>query len=61
MLDGILVGLTVAGAAGYIIYRYAFKKSGGCTCECGSNAKSGLGGCCGGRASSPASCGGCGE
>lgn len=59
MLDGIIVGLIVASAVGYIIYRYVFKKSGGC--GCGSSAKSGSGKCCGGASSSPSPCGGCGK
>ena len=52
MVDAIVVGLIVAGAVGYIVYRYAFKKTGGCSCGCGSAGKSKGGNCTGGQSAS---------
>ncbi|MDL2209402.1 FeoB-associated Cys-rich membrane protein [Desulfovibrio sp. OttesenSCG-928-O18] len=32
MVDTIFVGLIVAAAAAFVVYRYFIKKSGGCSC-----------------------------
>ena len=56
MIDTIAVGLIVAAAVAYIVYRYVIKKSGGCTCGCGGNGKSSQPGCCCGGVDSSRSC-----
>ena len=52
MIEHIVVGLIIAGAVGYIVYRYGFRKSGGCGCGCGD----GSGGCPGNGAKTESSC-----
>ncbi|SBW09064.1 hypothetical protein KL86DPRO_50056 [uncultured delta proteobacterium] len=47
MVDAIVVGLIVLAAAGYLVYRYVFKKSGGCSCGCGGGCGGDSGKSCG--------------
>lgn len=46
MPDMIMVFLIVAGAAGYIVYRYGFRKSGACSCGHSSASVVACAGCC---------------
>ncbi len=52
MMDAIAVGVIVTAAVAYILYRYCFKKSGGCSCGCSGHAAKK---CCGGG-ETPHSC-----
>ena len=45
MVDTILVGLIVAVAAGYVLYRYVGRKSCGGSCGCDNKRNKGAG-CC---------------
>lgn len=36
MIDTVVVGLIVAAAVAFLVYRYFYKKSGGCSCGTGS-------------------------
>lgn len=74
--DTLVVVAIVLAAAGYVAWRYLFRKSGGCGCGCdcsgssgssassGSSGSSGGSGCCGGGghiASKPGASCGCGK
>ncbi len=63
--DTLVVVAIVLAAAGYVAWRYLFRKSGGCGCGCsGGSGGSGGSGCCGSgghNASKPGDSCGCGK